>query len=98
MDDAQIDTKELIRVGSKEDLDVLVSQLSSEEKAELIQKLLGQSGLMMVLGGSNVTTSEIVIQIHSNSGIDISEILKAIATKITQPKFSKEQAEGNSHS
>ena len=50
------------------------------------KKLLGQSGLMVVMGGSNVTTSDIVIQIHSNSGIDVSELLRAVATRITQPK------------
>ena len=69
-----------------DDIDSLVSQLSAKEKAELVQKLLGQSGLMVVMGGSNVTTSDVVIQIHSTSDIDISELLRAVATRITQPK------------
>ena len=69
-----------------DDIDSLVSQLSAKEKAELVQKLLGQSGLMVVMGGSNVTTSDVVIQIHSTSDIDVSELLRAVATRITQPK------------
>ncbi|MEL7419180.1 MAG: hypothetical protein AAGK10_11495 [Cyanobacteria bacterium J06555_3] len=73
-------------MNNADDIDSLVSQLSAKEKAELVQKLLGQSGLMVVMGGSNVTTSDIVIQIHSNKDVDISELLKAVATRITQPK------------
>jgi hypothetical protein len=72
------DAKELLGMRNMEnkDIDELISKLSAKEKAELVQKLLGQqSGLMVVMGGSNVTTSEIVIQIHSNSGIDISDIV-----------------------
>ena len=38
------------------------------------------------MGGSNVTTSDVVIQIHSTSDIDVSELLRAVATRITQPK------------
>ena len=73
-------------MNNADDIDSIVSQLSAKEKAELVQKLLGQSGLMVVMGGSNVTTSDVVIQIHSNSGIDVSELLRAVATRITQPK------------
>ena len=73
-------------MNNADDLDSLVSQLSAKEKAELVQKLLGQSGLMVVMGGSNVTTSDVVIQIHSTSDIDVSELLRAVATRITQPK------------
>jgi hypothetical protein len=77
--------KEFFQVNKADDMDSLISQLSAKEKAELMQKLLGQSGLMVVMGGSNVTTSELVIQIHSTSDIDISELLRAVATRITQP-------------
>ncbi|MBE9048721.1 hypothetical protein IQ255_30825 [Pleurocapsales cyanobacterium LEGE 10410] len=73
-------------MNNADDIDSLVSQLSAKEKAELVQKLLGQSGLMVVMGGSNVTTSDVVIQIHSTSDIDVSELLRAVATRITQPK------------
>ena len=80
-------------VSSVDHINILISQLSSEEKAELIQKLLGQSGLMVVLGGSNLTTSELVIQIHSTANLDLSDLLRAIATRIAEPKSSKEKKE-----
>ncbi|NJK58907.1 MAG: hypothetical protein HC939_24505 [Pleurocapsa sp. SU_5_0] len=83
--------KEFLPVNNADEIDSLVSQLSAKQKAELVQKLLGQSGLMVVMGGSNVTTSDVVIQIHSNSNIDISELLRAVATRITQPKSSPPQ-------
>jgi hypothetical protein len=95
--DNLFDTKELLSVRNMEDKDIddLISKLSPKEKAELVQKLLGQqSGLMVVMGGSNVTTSEIVIQIHSNSGIDISDILKAVAGRIINKDLPKKPEEG----
>ena len=85
MEDSSTNIKELFQMNNADDLDSLVSQLSAKEKAELVQKLLGQSGLMVVMGGSNVTTSDVVIQIHSTSDIDVSELLRAVATRITQP-------------
>lgn len=88
MDDSSTNVKEFFQMKNADDIDSLVSQLSAKEKAELVQKLLGQSGLMVVMGGSNVTTSDVVIQIHSTSDIDISELLRAVATRITQPKSS----------
>ena len=88
MDDSSTNIKEFFQMNNADDIDSLVSKLSAKEKAELMQKLLGQSGLMVVMGGSNVTTSDIVIQIHSNSGIDVSELLRAVATRIAQPKDS----------
>ena len=86
MDDSSTNIKEFFQMNNADDLDSLVSKLSAKEKAELVQKLLGQSGLMVVMGGSNVTTSDVVIQIHSTSDIDVSELLRAVATRITQPK------------
>jgi hypothetical protein len=88
MDSSSTNIKEFFQMKNTDDIDSLVSQLSAKEKAELVQKLLGQSGLMVVMGGSNVTTSDVVIQIHSTSDIDISELLRAVATRITQPKSS----------
>ncbi len=88
MDSSSTNIKEFFQVNNTDEMDSLVQKLSAKEKAELVQKLLGQSGLMVVMGGSNVTTSELVIQIHSTSDIDISELLRAVATRITQPKSS----------
>ena len=70
MDDSSTNIKEFFPMNNADDIDSLVSKLSAKEKAELVQKLLGQSGLMVVMGGSNVTTSDVVIQIHSTSDID----------------------------
>ena len=88
MNGSSTNVKEFLQVNNADEMDSLISQLSAKEKAELMQKLLGQSGLMVVMGGSNVTTSDVVIQIHSTSDIDISELLRAVATRITQPKSS----------
>lgn len=88
MDSLSTNVREFFQMNNADDIDSLVSQLSAKEKAELVQKLLGQSGLMVVMGGSNVTTSDVVIQIHSTSDIDVSELLRAVATRITQPKNS----------
>ncbi|MGL5835501.1 MAG: hypothetical protein ACRC1Z_20070 [Waterburya sp.] len=86
-------------MNNTDEIDSLISQLSAKEKAELVQKLLGQSGLMVVMGGSNVTTSELVIQIHSTSTLDLSELLRAVATRITQQKdISDNGKPSNSHS
>ncbi len=80
-------------MSSVDDINALISQLSSEEKAELMQKMLGQSGLMVVMGGSNLTTSKLVIQIHSTTNLDLSDLLRAIATRIAEPKPSQEKKE-----
>ena len=95
MDDAPTDVKEFFQVNNSDEIDALISQLSAKEKADLVQKLLGQSGLMVVMGGSNVTTSELVIQIHSTSSLDLSELLRAVATRITQPKDTASNGQSN---
>lgn len=98
MDDSSTNIKEFFPMNNADDIDSLVSKLSAKEKAELVQKLLGQSGLMVVMGGSNVTTSDVVIQIHSTSDIDVSELLRAVATRITQPKPTSNDKPINGHS
>lgn len=101
MDNAQIDVKRLLGLENNEDIDALISKLSAKEKQELLQKLLGQqqpSGLIVVAGGSNVTTSDVVIQIHANAAIDMSDILRAVASKITPPESPKQQTEENNNS
>ena len=95
MDDAPTNVKDFFQVNNSDEIDALISQLSAKEKAELVQKLLGQSGLMVVMGGSNVTTSELVIQIHSTSSLDLSELLRAVATRITQPKDTASNGQPN---
>lgn len=95
MDDAPTNVKDFFQVNNSDEIDALISQLSAKEKAELVQKLLGQSGLMVVMGGSNVTTSELVIQIHSTSSLDLSELLRAVATRIAQPKDTPANSQPN---
>lgn len=92
MDNAQIDLKRVLGVeNNNEDIDAFLSKLSAKEKAKLVNKLIGQSNLMVVMGGSNVTTSEVVIQIHTNSGLDVSDLLKAIANRIVKPDEGKDE-------
>jgi hypothetical protein len=102
MDNTQLDAKKLLSLAMEEkDIDALLAKLSAKEKQELLQKLLGQqqsSGLMVVAGGSNVTTSDVVIQIHANADIDISDIIRAVANKITPPESPKQQTEENNNS
>jgi hypothetical protein len=50
---------------------------------------------MVVLGGSNVTTSDLVIQIHSTANLDLSDLLRAIATRIVEQKPSKDKKKGD---
>ncbi len=61
----------------------LTSNFSSEEKSELLQalkKLIGNSsGFNVVLGGSNITTANLVIQIQTMEKPDMAEVFKAIA-------------------
>jgi predicted membrane-bound spermidine synthase len=95
MEKKSIQIKDLLSVSNIDEINTLISQLSSEEKAELMQKLLGRSGLMVVLGGSNVTTSDLVIQIHSTANLDLSDLLRAIATRIVEQKPSKDKKKGD---
>ena len=61
----------------------LVQQLSAQEKAELVKELIGKdSGLQVVLGGSNWTSAEIAIQIQTASSVDLSVLLEALAQRV----------------
>jgi hypothetical protein len=71
-----------VRHTLEEILPVLES-LPVEEKAKLIQRLIGkQSGLSVVLGSSHLHGSIIEV-INMMSCDELSEILKAIAQRIT---------------
>lgn len=45
----------------------LIEQLSSEERVELAQRLIGGSGLTVVLGGNNVINNSFAVQLNGNS-------------------------------
>jgi hypothetical protein len=61
----------------------VVEDLPVEEKAKLIQRLIGkQSGLSVVLGSSHLHDS-IIGLISMMSRDELSEILKAVAQRIT---------------
>ena len=60
----------------------MVEGLSIEEKAELVQQLLGeQSGLSVVLGNAPLH-SLVIMHINRMSRDELSNILKAIADRI----------------
>lgn len=66
---------------SKEEILGLTENLSVEEKAELIEKLLSGSGLSVVLG-NNQMSAQMVVQINMMSKDELGDILRAVATKI----------------
>lgn len=59
----------------------LIEKLPVEEKAQLVKKLLGTEGLSVVLGNNQLSGS-IIVQINTMGNEDLSDILRAIATKI----------------
>jgi len=68
-----------------EDVKPLVEKLSPQEKAELVKELIGNdSGLQIVLGGSNCTSAEIATQIQTASSVDIFVLLEAVAYRLRQ--------------
>lgn len=70
-----------------EEVKPLIAQLSPHEKAELLKELVGRdSGLQVVLGGSNWTTAEIAIQIQTASSVDLSVLLEAVAERLRSQK------------
>jgi len=66
----------------------MVEGLSIEEKAELVQRLLGdQSGLSVVLGNAPLH-SWVIMQINRMSRNELSDVLKAITDRIASERKS----------
>lgn len=76
---------------SYEDVRELLRSLSFEQRAKLIEEELKTAGLTVILfGGSNTTTAEIVFQIYgAEDDLEVDEILGALAARIKQRKSKK---------
>lgn len=57
------------------------SQLSPEEKAQLVERLLKIQGLSVVFGNSQVR-ADLVVQLNNAPGEYLAEVLRAIASRI----------------
>ena len=66
-----------------EEVMIKVDTLTSEEKAKLIKKLLGDSTLQVTVGSSQFDATN-VYQFNLNSNEQIAGILSAIADKLRQ--------------
>lgn len=64
-----------------------VSRLSAEEKAILLQEMLGQ-GQQIILGGGNFFTADVVMQIQAGD-VDLSEIFTAAAHRVSKEKVDR---------
>ncbi len=70
---------------NKSNLDVvreLMHNLPFEERFKLLQEELKSAGLTVIVGGSNNTTTEISVQIHTAGSLEMDTILNAIASRI----------------
>lgn len=65
-----------------EEIFALADKLVVREKAELVERLLGKSGLSVVLD-NNQLLEQVIAQINMMSREDLGDILKAIATRIS---------------
>ncbi|MFP4410037.1 hypothetical protein [Coleofasciculus sp.] len=61
------------------------SQLSPEEKAQLVERLLKVQGLSVVFGNSQVH-ADLVVQLNNAPGEYLAEVLRAIASRIDLDK------------
>lgn len=63
------------------------SQLSPEEKAQLVERLLKVQGLSVVFGnGNSPVHADLVVQLNNAPGEYLAEILRAIASRIDLDK------------
>lgn len=67
---------------SIEEIFALADELVVREKAELVERLLGESGLSVALD-SDQLLEQAIVQINKMSREDLGDILKAIATRIS---------------
>lgn len=59
-----------------------LAELPADSKSRTIQKQLGQSGLTIVMGGSNCSVNtDLCVQIQNAPNVDIPSILEALAEK-----------------
>ncbi len=66
-----------------EELAKLVQQLSPEEQAELIKKLIGNQDMSVCMGGFNANTVDVLVYIQSTDPKGLASVTEAIAKRIT---------------
>jgi hypothetical protein len=71
---------------SLESLIELAQNLPIDERAELVQKLLGQNSALSVVFGNNQLSGQIIVQINTTDRESLGDILDAIANRIRAEK------------
>ncbi|MBE9039353.1 hypothetical protein IQ235_00900 [Oscillatoriales cyanobacterium LEGE 11467] len=89
-----------------------IKSMSSEQRAELAQKLLGQNhGSTLIMGGTNVINNSFAIQLNGNAEEmsqqlknvppevvdELLELLKAVALKVAKEDKSSPPQQTNGH-
>ncbi|NJK28780.1 MAG: hypothetical protein HC851_24810 [Acaryochloris sp. RU_4_1] len=64
----------------------LAENLPIDDKAELVQRLLGQTPGLSVVFGNNQLSGQIIVQINTTDREALGDILDAIATRIRTEK------------
>ena len=72
-----------------EDIKKAWHSLTPEQKAELIAEELEGSGLTVVFGGSNRTTSEVCINIYNAKDLKVEEVLETVGNWIIEKNKNK---------
>jgi hypothetical protein len=74
---------EIVESASVDDLKSQIKSLSPQEKAQLLEELLGKdSGMSVFFSNGHVFKSDITIQINASSPEIMQRIVDAIATRI----------------
>ena len=64
-----------------------IDKLTIEDKVKLVEDILKGSGLQVVMGGGNFFSADVVLQIHTGSAEQLSEIFRALADRVgKEPK------------
>lgn len=68
----------------------IIGELPSEVKSRIIERQLGQSGLVVVMGGSNCSVNtEFCFQIQNAPNVDIAAIIEAAVKRRQKDRRSK---------
>lgn len=70
---------------NKSNLDLvreLMDELPFTERIKLLEEELKTAGLTVIVGGSNNTTTQISVQIHTAGSLEMDTIINAISSRI----------------
>jgi len=59
-----------------------IDKLTIEDKVKLVEDILKGSGLQVIMGGGNFFSADVVLQIHTGSAEQLSEIFRALADRV----------------